>query len=1138
MTTTTPTQTPITILPAPLIELPEADAPEAADKPKDTTPLAPPEQINNADLLGVETDAFNAILEQPATLLLGEMWGEKDRRNTQDGDWKPLTLTWAEWIVGGPGDKNIAPWGFSRHPVGKDKAGASIVLGSSIGQARTKKAMDTMYALGLDIDAGYPLDAMLDKLEKLGLFCLVYTTHSHGRAGLQIKHDDVIRKLKIKPSELTVEKVKEYLRLHSKNRYEDDFIDAVTIKQLKKQTKEGVVVDLGTPKLDKYRLIFPLAAPVKLIDLAGTQAEALALWESKVMGLAVETLGVHVDVSCTDPSRLFYTPRHPATAGDDWYCAVVRGDPLRFEDVPVVKKSSYTSNRKSAALNPFELAGGAGDTDKPPQCWAPSGASLNDWHCKAKDRFQMADLLEDLCADRVRNVGGESQGHIHIECPFEGEHTSEGGTATMAVNALDSQNGFWTIFCHHDACQGRHKLEFLEEALRQNWFNESELFGDTVYMRDGPDEDDDDDDLLEVPKDRAGRATYRAASVRDDLLELVAGFDADTSDAAIRDVIRQAIDAKADKTTQARLKEAVTGKTAIGAKAFNDLWTGEAKKARQKQKPKGDAGRDIGACHVKADFSDQLDYARGRIVGANEVRPRLFQFGGAYSTADAVRHRIRTIEDRDAMHYVLQDVTRWDADVKIGDDWDVRKVPPPESVVRTLYKDHNFADTLPELLAVPSTPFFDAEGCLVDEDGYHAGARVYLAKGDLVLPGVSREPSDDEVAEAKRLLVEEVLADFPLGGMDRAKIVGTLTGENPDAAHAVTHAVAFTLLPFCRDLIAGPTPGHMYTKPGPGTGASLLVDVLTTIASGSPAPAMTLPTRAEEVEKTLSAVLAEGAPVVFFDNINKSIDSGGLASAMTAPLYQARILGKTQTVLVPVRAVWAFTANNIEATPEVLRRVVLIPLNAGVPDPEQRKPENGWLHPNIRHWVTANRPALVWACLTIIQNWVAGGMVQQKAVSLASYEDWAGVMGGILAAAGFHGFLGGQAEERAKATDATEDGMVQLVRLMGAYPDGTVFRPGGARDFEDRRTVSVMDLLNGVERHGELGKTDEDPIQISGWGYKDFDGRYTASGRIGRGLKFLARKPHQIDGQMLTFTELIDKRAGVSVYRMGKTTVQ
>ncbi|SEM91765.1 hypothetical protein SAMN04488103_102438 [Gemmobacter aquatilis] len=1100
----------------------------------DARPDAAPEveTFNDAELLGAETEGYTALLGQPATLLLGSLYGAKDRNNTQDGDWSPVTMPWVQWLIGGPGDKNNAPWGFTRHPVNKAKEGACVVLGSSIGKARKASAMETMYAMGLDIDAGFPLDSMLDKLEELGLFCLVYTSHSHGKSGLQLKHGDVIRKLKIKPAELDLSQVRRYLREFDKNRYEETFIQAVTIKTAKKHVKEGLVIELDTPPLDKYRLIFPLEQPVKLMDLADTESEWLALWEDKITGLARELLGVHFDTSCTDPSRLFFTARHPKDAAD-WYCAVVRGDPLRFEDVPTVKKSTYLNTRKP--LNAFEMAGGVADAgDRPAQALAPSGASLNDWHSKAKDRFQMADLLEDLCADRLRPASN-AQGQVHIECPFEHEHSSEGGTACDARNALDSSSGFWTWGCHHDSCQGRHKLAFLEEALRQNWFDEDQLFGDSVYMMDGPEYEDEGDDSAPAPADRTARHAVAAASTRDVLLSLVEGFDLDTTEAEVCAVIRQALETKADKAAQGRLKAAVTGKTPIKAKAYNDLWKQEAEAARKKQKPKGDSGAgEIETCNIKDHFPDQTEYARRRIREENEVSPRLFQFGGAYVTADAVRHRVRMAEGRESMFSTLEKVTRWETLVKFGDEYVPRLVSPPEAVVRALAMDHTFADSLPELLAVPSTPFFDAEGRLVAEDGYHEGAKVYLANGDLELPGVSRTPTPEEVSEAKRLIVEEVLADFPLGGMDRDQIVGTLTAPGPND-HAVTHAVAFALLPFCRDLIDGPTPGHMFTKPGPGTGASLLVDALTTLALGTPAPAMALPGKPDEIGKTLSATLAEGASVILFDNVGQAIASTELASAMTAPTYKARILGKSQTVEVPVRAVWAFTANNVTASSEVLRRQVLIPLDAGVPDPEKRTPGGGWRHASLRNWVKDNRPALVGACLTLVQNWVAGGMVKQKSAVMASYEEWAGIMGGILAAAGFHGFLDGQEVERKKAADDTADGLTQLLYAFAEYPTGTLFRPGGNRAFKGQKTVSIQALLNGEDRAKiEPGDDKPDPIQINGWGYSSFDGAYKTAGRITSGMKVFVRKPYQVEDQLLTFTELPDSRGGGVVYQMDK----
>lgn len=454
---------------------PEADFAETADSGGDDDVHG---DLNDAVVMGPEPEGFMDFLHQPATFLTGEMWGAKDRRNTQDGDWKAVTLPWGAWINGGEGNKNRAAWGLSRHPVGKNKEGASIVLGSSIEGARKANAMNEMFALGLDIDSGATLDDVVAKIRSLGMFALIYTSHSHGKSGLKIKRDEVMRKLGIS-DDPTLPQVQEYLRMHSKSRYEESFIAQVRIEDVKRQTKEGVKIVLSTPALEKFRVILPLAEAVKLIDLAPTQQAALEIWEDKITGAAWEMLGVHFDVSCTDPSRLFYTARH--AEGAEWDCMILRGVPLRFEDIPTMKKSDYARSRGGVAA-----AGREVDQWGNPICKTPSGRILNDWHFGkggAGGRFQIATLLEDHCPDKIRWAGGEADGHIHIECPFEAHHTSPGGTATMAVDALDSNSEYWTIFCHHDSCQGRHKLEFLEEMLAQGWFDEELLFDEsTVYF--------------------------------------------------------------------------------------------------------------------------------------------------------------------------------------------------------------------------------------------------------------------------------------------------------------------------------------------------------------------------------------------------------------------------------------------------------------------------------------------------------------------------------------------------------------------------------------------------------------------------------------------------------------------------------
>jgi len=159
-----------------------------SDEDEDAGGTAPSEEtaevvrMDDAVLLGENHPEMQELLMRPAVFMTGDLYGQRDRRNTQDGNWKGAEMPWLAWINGAAkgdeiGGKKIAQtWGLSRHPVSKGKEGASIVLSDALDGARTDSAIKTMYAVGLDIDSGAALDDVLDKLEEKNLFALVYTS--------------------------------------------------------------------------------------------------------------------------------------------------------------------------------------------------------------------------------------------------------------------------------------------------------------------------------------------------------------------------------------------------------------------------------------------------------------------------------------------------------------------------------------------------------------------------------------------------------------------------------------------------------------------------------------------------------------------------------------------------------------------------------------------------------------------------------------------------------------------------------------------------------------------------------------------------------------------------------------------------
>lgn len=1097
----------------------------SADADEPDEPAGAPVPVNDALMIGTDCDEFEALMAREATFLTGKVLPDKPQKSTQAGGWKTITLPIAEHILGYAATARTPEYGLSRHPVGKSKDGVSFVFGSSIGGQRKAKAMDTMHAIGLDIDSGASLETVRDRILKMGVAAVIYTSWNHKKRGLTLKRDDVLKKLEIE-SDPTLEQVQEYLRNHGKNRFEEPFITAIEIAEQKVQEEDGVKIILDTPEIDKFRVVFFLADPVKIIDLAERHDDALAIWEDKITGLAQKHLGVHFDTSCTDPSRLFYTPRH-AKGSKVWQSWIIKGKPLRFEDIQPMRKSLYTRNRD---LNPFVEADDQ-HGEKVPQVILPSGGSLNDWHTKyGKERFLIADMLEAECPDKIRVSGGEKQGSVHTECPFEHLHSKEGGTATMATNCIDSPNGYWTWFCKHDACTDRHKLEFLGEAIREGWFPEDVLLNDD-YLLPAEEEEVEDDPTEYTQPAPSSDGEALAAPEPKDALELVKKYDINSSEEDIRKFFKRLIKRGTDLAKQRAVIDALTKATALGKRDLNKMWA-QVERDNQRVSEANEGGSLIPKVN-ETDFQDLVEYGAERIRRANKNEKRVFHYMENLCVVrdDAMGNaRLKMLDERGFAH-LLNSVATWEQ--SMGDNT-YKGVSAPRDVVSHLFAEDY--STYPALRGVITSPSFSKSGQLIINPGYHDESSLYYRpKPGFHVDQVSKVPTDDEVREATRLLVEEVYADFPLEKKVRPEIVAAGLGEPQASADGVSvepadiptlaNLMALTLLPFCREMVDGPTPGHIINKPAAGTGASLLTDVLSMIAGGCPTPAMAMPKSNEEMGKTLTSVLANGQNIVFFDNINHSVDTGELASAMTTPVYGARILGKSQTVQTEVRCVWILTGNNVTLSGELVRRLVMIDLNADVAHPERR---SGWRHNDIRGWVQENRGRLVWACLTLIQNWIAQGKPKWEGEVLASFENWSRTMGGILDCAGIGGFMDNRNALRALGDDKA-DALDELRGALGEHPDGTEFVVGKAKG----QRVSILDVLNSGGHDGEV-------ILLPGWGYGD-DKMYSNSRMVGKRFTEFAKSPHEVETEgkkfELRFTSYEDSKSKSKVYKMTKAEV-
>ncbi len=405
---------------------------------------------------------------------------------------------------------------------------------------------------------------------------------------------------------------------------------------------------------------------------------------------------------------------------------------------------------------------------------------------------------------------------------------------------------------------------------------------------------------------------------------------------------------------------------------------------------------------------------------AANVPPELFRFGGVPVRLErderGAPRVIPLTEDR-LRHHAAR-AAEWVIYRRQDRSADAVAVPalPPVPVIRDVLACPNLP--FPMLERIVEAPCFGADGRAHLTPGYLPESGLYLAMPDgFTVPDLPAVPTEADVRAARELLLE-LLEDFPFTGP-------------PELAHAL----AVLLLPFLRNLIPGPTPFHLIEKPTPGTGASLLADVLLLPATGRPLAAMTEGRDEDEWRKRLTAKLATSPTAIVIDNLRRPLEASAVASAITMPVWEDRLLGGSTIARVPVRCVWLGTGNNPRLSNEMARRTVRIRLDARVERPWLRE---GFRHPDLRGWALAQRPALVHAALVFGQAWVAAGRPRSSA-RLGMFEDYAAIVGGVLAVAGVGGFLE-NLEEFYEASDSEADAwralVARWVERFGTQPVG------------------------------------------------------------------------------------------------------
>jgi hypothetical protein len=754
-----------------------------------------------------------------------------NNKSARPGEWKnkPFTL---QGMIRGLTDHTIGP-----------KDGPCFLQGMATGGVRHMRSMERLYVVGIDVDNGMPSTEIDAIIRQRGLWCIRYTTHSHGKDYSDVRKDDWVKYLRANDGAT----IAEYLV--AKKRYLPEVAEQAEIRE-ERMTPEGLILRVTHPAMDKNRLIFVLSKPWSVHDF-DTQEEAIKAWKEAYMSFAA-WLGIAVDQSCTDPSRLFYLPRREK---DALYEAVVhKGSAIDIFALP-----RQTLVRQSSGNVFLDAAAAMGAHDE------RSGTELRHWAAKNANRFLIYDALLEHAPHVLRPEKDHDAIH-HIECPFEGEHSTLGGSGTFVTNAGEGTGAGFTIKCQHNSCTDRDRLEMLAEMIRLEWLPR-EALDDEAFLIDIEEEEGDTNAAPpprkeEVP-DRPSLDMVRDTATANEYLRLLVESGATLVDAAVEiddltDKLRRDLRVPLGKTDILRTFGMLT--TAMNRRKREER-KAEEQKRKDAEKRQKDKIREREAIEKKefkekqaqdevkkssdrpVIFVDTTDHlvavktALDSLIARNNEDPYIFRSAGGVSRIihdelNMPRAERMGVEE---MRFELCKVSRYLETSMDG----FKEVPATNNVVKHILA--NPALEFPTLGGIVTAPVFGADGVINTSRGYSRSSQLYFEPPEgLKVPFVPHEPTKEDMDYALDLLMENALVDFPFDGPN--------SGVSERA-----HALCMVLQPFARQLIGGATPIYLIVKPTPGTGASKLVNIYSLISTGEEAIAQTETRSEDEIRKRVTS---------------------------------------------------------------------------------------------------------------------------------------------------------------------------------------------------------------------------------------------------------------------------------------------
>jgi len=378
----------------------------------------------------------------------------------------------------------------------------------------------------------------------------------------------------------------------------------------------------------------------------------------------------------------------------------------------------------------------------------------------------------------------------------------------------------------------------------------------------------------------------------------------------------------------------------------------------------------------------------------------------------------------------------------------VKQVYPPGDVIQDILAASDWP--FPRLVGVSGTPIVREDGSICTTPGFDSVSGIYY-DGSLALD-IPEKPTAEDAKKAIDYVLEEVFEEFPF--VDEASKIAILAGM---------------LTQLIRPMIPGLVPMLVVTKATPGTGASLLMDLVSLVAYGMPCATTKFADDDTENDKRITAMMVSGRILICWDNVDRQFKSASVNRLTTSEMYESRILGVSKSVTFENRTCTYVTGNNVQLAGDMPRRCYFSKMETKEAKPWERKE---FKHPQIKQWVLEHRKELVEALLTAVRAWVVNGRPKGKCGrTIGSYETWVEILDGILSYAGASGFLTNLEDFYEEEDSDANDWGAFLEEIYTLYQeDDGKFKLMSLESFlnEILRDIAPPEILVAIEKTGKL----------------------------------------------------------------------